>query len=213
MQTIEMIIDDNDVTSGVYAISLVDLPAIEENFLLLQNDKKSNKYTLATVIKDTDEQHIITGPALIPDKEIYRYNEVTGEKFNIVFNKKTIQRCAELFFKRKQNDQVTLDHEEAVEGITFFESWLISDNSKDKSTALGYSLPEGTWMLSAKVEDEKIWNSLKDGKYRGFSIEAYFVNKFSKNVKTENELIQELHDMLLMEEFNQELFEEKIKKN
>lgn len=211
MQTIEMIIDDNDVTSGVYAISLVDLPAIEENFLLLQDDKKSNKYTLATIVKDTDEQHVITGPALIPNKEIYRYNELTGEEYNILFSQKTIQKCAELFFKRKQNDQVTLDHELQVDGITFFESWLVADNSNDKSTALGYNLSIGTWMLSAKVEDTKIWESLKNGKYKGFSIEAYFVDKFSKNVKTENSLIQELEEMLSMEEFNEELFEEKIK--
>jgi len=150
---------------GIVAMGLVDVPAIEENWIALQHIK------LSAV---NDERRMIYGPAMIPDKEILRVDAGTLEEYYVVFRKPTIESVAHQFFQKNLHHNANIDHKYPVNGVTVVESW-IKEGDADKSIALGMNeLPDGTWFIGAKVEDESVWNDIKAGKVRGFSIEGYF---------------------------------------
>jgi hypothetical protein len=146
-------------------MGLVDVPAIEENWIALQHIK------LSAV---NDERRMIYGPAMIPDKEILRVDAGTLEEYYVVFRKATIESVAHQFFQKNLHHNANIDHKYPVNGVTVVESW-IKEGDADKSIALGMNeLPDGTWFIGAKVEDDSVWNDIKAGKVRGFSIEGYF---------------------------------------
>jgi hypothetical protein len=189
MKIIELIINDNEELNGIEAISLVENPAIEENFIAL----KDQAVTLAKV--DT-EKRILMGAALIPNKPIYRKN---GEdEFYIFFSKNTVNRASQLFLQNGNQSKATLEHEKAIQGLTVVESWIIEDEIHDKSKKYGLSLPIGTWMVSMKVEDDAIWNDfVKTGKVKGFSIEGFFADKLSKDELSEDEkLVKQITNII-----------------
>lgn len=164
-----MIIDEDYSLSGVNALSIVENPAIMSDFVALSDERK---IMLAEVNSD---KQILMGAALIPDKPIYRNQN--GEEFYIYFSKETVAKAAEMFFKRSNQNNATLEHDVELKGMTVFESWLVEDPAKDKSSAYGLDVPEGTWMVSMKVDDEDIWNNyVKNNKVLGFSIEGQFAN-------------------------------------
>lgn len=170
MNIYEMILDEESLLSGVNALSLVETPAIESDWVALSDQKK---IMLAEV---SDEKRILMGAALIPDKPIYRNQN--GEEFYIYFSKETIGMVAQKFFKNSNHKNATLEHQQPVEGVTIFESWIVDDPNFDKSKQYGLDVPSGTWMVSMKVDNEDIWNNyVKNNKVFGFSIEGSFANK------------------------------------
>ena len=173
-QIIEMIIDEEEDFNGIDAVSVVENPAIELDFIAL---KKQQELKLAEV--DKDEQ-ILMGPALVPNKTILRRNE-KGEEFYIYFSKETVKKASQLFFIRGNQNRATLEHELSLQGLSVVESWIVEDTEKDKSAKYGFDVPVGTWMISMKVQSEEFWNEfVKTGAVKGFSIEGYFTNKKSK---------------------------------
>ena len=103
MDTIELIIDESVEAEGISAISLVEFPAIEENFVALSKDQ--HKVEFRTVDK---EKRIIVGLALVPNKLIYRRR---GDyEYNITFSKETVRKASELYLKRLKNNNTTLEH-------------------------------------------------------------------------------------------------------
>ena len=172
MKIVELIIDEEAEVFGIEAISLVDRPAIELDFVAL----KDQKVTFAEVDND---KRILMGPALVPDKPIYRKN-AEGE-FYVYFSKDTVRRAAELYLQQGRQTAHTLEHEHAINGLTVVESWLVEDKAKDKSAMYDLDVPVGTWMVAVKVENEAIWQDwVKEGKVKGFSIEGYFADKMQK---------------------------------
>jgi len=172
MKIVELIIDEEAEVFGIEAISLVDRPAIELDFVAL----KDQKVTFAEVDND---KRILMGPALVPDKPIYRKN-AEGE-FYVYFSKDTVRRAAELYLQQGRQTAHTLEHEHAINGLTVVESWLVEDKDKDKSAVYDLDVPVGTWMVAVKVENEAIWQDwVKEGKVKGFSIEGYFADKMQK---------------------------------
>lgn len=170
MKTIELIIDDQLEDMGVQAVSVVRFPAIEENFVYFN---KGTQYVLA---KADTEQQMLIGPALIPEKRILRIDEHSGEEYEVYFSAETVRLASERYMREERTNQHTYEHEAAVEGLTVVESWLIEDSEKDKAALYGFALPAGTWMLAVKVNNEEVWQQVKDGEVRGFSIEGYFVD-------------------------------------
>jgi len=170
MKTVELLIDDDMELMGIQAVSLVEFPAIEENFIFFGKDK----YVLAQI---DDEKRILVGPALIPDKMIPRLDNETGEEYEVFFSPETIALASERYMREERTNQHTLEHDEEIKDLTVVESWLIADPEKDKASLYGFKLPAGTWMLSVKVNNEEVWNKVKEGDVRGFSIEGYFVDQ------------------------------------
>lgn len=167
MRIVELVIVKD--LDGIDAVSLVDSPAIEENFIALN---KEYKIEFAEV--DSDKR-ILMGAALIPNKQIYRKNG--KDEFYVFFSEATVKQASELFLKNGNQSNATLEHKAKFDGATVVESWIIDNPEMDKSKQYGFSLPKGTWMISMKIEDENVWKQVKDGKYKGFSIEGYFADK------------------------------------
>lgn len=167
MRIVELVIEKE--MDGIDAVSLVDAPAIEENFIALA---KEYKMELAEV--DADKR-ILMGAALIPNKQIYRKHG--KDEFYVFFSENTVKKASELFLQNGNQSNATLDHKTKFEGATVVESWIIDNPEMDKSKAYGFDLPKGTWMISMKIEDDKVWSDVKEGKYKGFSIEGYFADK------------------------------------
>ena len=170
MKLYELLIDENDLLlSGVHALSIVESPAIQSDFIALGDQKP---VLLAEVNKD---KQILMGAALIPDKPIYRKDG--DEEYYVYFSKETIAKTAEAFFRNNNQNNATLEHAEVLDNMTVFESWIVEDPEFDKSKKYGLEVPAGTWMVSMKVDDKDVWdNYVKDNKVFGFSIEGKFAN-------------------------------------
>jgi hypothetical protein len=194
MEIIELLIDENKIESGINAVSVVESPAIEENFVALKKHEVE--------LKEVDgEKRILMGAALVPNKQIYRKN---GDKeFYIYFSEDTVRKASELFLMRANQNNATLEHEKKMlEGMSVVESWIIEDEKQDKSAKYGFNLPKGTWMISMKVNNDEIWNKVKAGEVKGFSIEGYFVDKYEMSLQEteEDRLIKAIRDLILKDE-------------
>jgi hypothetical protein len=182
MKIVELIIDENDEFNGVEAISIVENPAIEEDFVAL---KGQEEIKLAEV--DSDKK-ILMGALLIPNKPIYRRNG--EEEYYIYFSRKTVLTASQKYLKNGNQKNSTLEHQMNIQGLTLVESWIKEDKVHDKSVKYGMDLPIGTWMGTVKVDNDEIWNEyVKTGKVKGFSIEGYFADRVEspqeKGVKDE----------------------------
>lgn len=177
VKVIEYGLGDND-EYGVYAISLVDEPAIEVDFVALNKDR-----ILLARVQD-GEKRMLYGPALIPNQAIVRFDK-NGQKYFIKYSPETIEKTAQEFLKRNLHHNHTVQHELPVAGLTVVESWI--KQGADKGQEFGFDLPDGTWMIGVKVEDENTWEAVKQGVLKGFSIEGFFVPE-KEEVYNESEL-------------------------
>jgi hypothetical protein len=175
MRIVELILDE-DQEIGIEAISVVENPAIEEDFIAL----KSQEFKLAEVDK---EKRILMGALLIPNKPIYRRN---GEdEYYIYFSKDTVLKASQMYLMQGKQNNSTLEHQYEINGLSLVESWIVEDKVHDKSVKYGMDLPLGTWVGSVKVNNDKIWNEfVKTGKVKGFSIEGYFADKMERPKET-----------------------------
>lgn len=190
MRIVELIIDEKEDLSGVEAISVVEFPAIEENFIALNQQLQ--------LAKVDDEKRILMGAALIPNKNIYRRN---GEdEYYIFFSDATVKKASELFLMNSNQNNATLEHQKKVNDLSVVESWIVEDTEMDKSKKYGLNAPIGTWMVSMKVNNDTIWNDfVKTGKVKGFSIEGYFADKLEMSLQKEqeDELITKIKEIIV----------------
>lgn len=171
MKIVELIIDEF-AEDGVEAISVVETPAIEENFIAL----KSQEFLFKKIDED---KRILMGPILIPNKPIYRNNG--EEDYYIYFSRDTVRKASELYLKAGNQSNATLEHAMKIGGLTLVESWIVEDKEKDKSKLYGMDVPLGTWFGAMKVDNEEVWQDfVKTGKVKGFSIEGYFADKMDR---------------------------------
>jgi hypothetical protein len=183
---VKCVIDDNGKL-GISAIGLVHDPAIEELWVKLSKIKLSEVQ---------EERRMLYGAALVPDKHIMRLDG-NGDEFYIMFEKETIMKCAHQFLKQNLQHQHTFEHEHPVSGCVVVESWIV-ESEQDKSRHLGLDVPVGTWMIGTKVDDDSIWEEVKNGSIRGFSIEGMF-NEIGLSMSTpsnEDLFIAELEKLL-----------------
>ncbi len=171
MRIVELILDEESEL-GIEAISVVENPAIEEDFVAL----KSQEFKLAEI---DGERRILMGALLIPNKPIYRRN---GEdEYYIYFSKDTVLKASQMYLMNSKQNNSTLEHQYQLEGLSLVESWIVEDKVHDKSVKYGMDLPLGSWVGSVKVNNDQIWNEfVKTGKVKGFSIEGYFADKMER---------------------------------
>lgn len=170
MQIIELILDETQMLNGIDAISIVEHPAIEQDFITLSAQHKTE------FAEQDSEKRILMGPALIPNKTIYRRDG--DHEYYVFFSQATVRRAAELYMIKGNQNNSTLEHMAELAGLTTVESWIIEDEVHDKSRKYGMSHPIGTWMVSVKVNNSDVWSDyVKTGKVKGFSIEGYFADR------------------------------------
>ena len=138
MRIVELIIDENEKLNGIEAVSIVEFPAIESNFIAL-----SKHLELAKV---DDEKKILMGAALIPNKNIYRKNG--NDEYYIFFSEDTVRQASELFLMNSNQNNATLEHEKKLKDLSVVESWIVEDTEMDKSKKYGLNAPIGTWTVS-----------------------------------------------------------------
>jgi len=169
MRLFELLIGDV-LTDGVFAISFVSEPAIEENFVWFDKEKVS-------FAKIDNEKRLVVGPVLIPNKKILRIDG-EGQPYEVFFSPETIEKLAQNYLEKgmEKGNQgtTTLEHDSTVAGVSLVESW-IKTTKLDKSNSFGLNLPVGTWMGAFKVNNDEIWDEyVKTGETKGFSIEGIF---------------------------------------
>lgn len=165
-------------------VALVDRPAIEKNFMTF-----SKHSTFA--IQD-EEQRIASGPLMLSDTPIYRNDG--GKEYYVVFPKETIRKIVLKFFKKGYQSNVNLMHDssQVVDGVTMFESWITDANRGIKPMEGFDDAPDGSWFGSFKVENDDVWNKIKSGEFKGFSVEGFFnykKNQMSKDEQLWSEIV------------------------
>tara|TARA_R100000900_G_scaffold40583_1_gene33325 strand:- start:3129 stop:3749 length:621 start_codon:yes stop_codon:yes gene_type:complete len=170
----ELIISEDNKDLAIDAISLVTDPAIEVDFVFF--NKSKNNLTLAKV---DEEKRMLVSPALIPNKQIYRYDADTDQDYYVFFSKDTVRQASEMYLRYNNHHKATYQHESKVTGVTTIESW-IKEGDMDKSKLYGFDLPDGTWFVKMKIDNDDMWEKIKGGELKGLSIEGYFVDKMEK---------------------------------
>ena len=167
---VELLIDETEEIHGIQAISLVANPAIERGWVALSKDR------FLSLAKVNDEKRTLVGVALIPEKEIPRYDQDANEEYLVFFSKETIEKAQELFMNSLKNNKATVEHEKDVDGVSVIETWIKEDEN-DKSNLYGFNdVPIGSWLVKMKVYNDEVWQQVKQGDLKGFSIEGYFVD-------------------------------------
>ena len=194
MRIVELVLDEDQEMAGIEAISIVESPAIEADFVAL----KADEIKLAEVDK---EKKILMGALLIPNKPIFR-NSDDQDDYYIYFSKDTVEKASQLYLKNGNQNNTTLEHQHSLNGLTLVESWLVVDEKFDKSRKYGMNVPVGTWMGSVKVNNDDVWNDyVKTGKVKGFSIEGYFADKMDRpkdsvGLSKDEKLINQIKEIL-----------------
>ena len=193
MKLIELILDEDEAI-GVEAISVVENPAIESDFVALKNEELK----LAEISK---EKRLLMGALLIPNKPIYRKSG--DDEYYIFFSKDTIAKASQLYLQNGNQSEATLEHNENLKGLTLVESWIVEDKAKDKTALYGLDVPVGTWMGSVKCDNDEVYQMAKDGVVKGFSIEGYFADKLERpkekieeNLSVDQKQLEELKKIL-----------------
>ena len=189
----ELVISDDSQELAIDAISLVSSPAIEQDFVYFGKEK--NNLTFAKV---DEEKRMLVSPALIPNKQIFRYDPNTDSEYYVFFSKATVARAAELYLKHNNHHKATYEHQDRVSGVLTVESW-IKEGDMDKSKLYGYNLPDGTWFVKMKINNDDLWNKIKEGELKGLSIEGYFTDKMeamSEKTPSNEEILQALNEII-----------------
>ena len=185
----KLYISDNETDDAeVNFVSLVDKPAIQRDFQVFADAQRFD-------IQDED-QHIVTGPAMIPNAPIYR-NDDNGQYY-VVFEPETINKIAYRFFKKGYQANINIMHEQgsvATDSV-FYESWVVDRKKGKQPLAAFKDLPDGTWFLTAKINDPEVWAKIKSGEYKGFSVEGLFDYKQVGAINEEEELLKAIGNII-----------------
>jgi hypothetical protein len=191
----EIVVDDTNDT-GIRLLSIVSDPAIEMLGVAFSEVGTSKSYEF----KAQKDKQIIVGPALIPNKKIYR-EDLDGNPYYCLFTAETIMKLVQKFNSSGSNRRINVDHSNQMVDAYIMENWIVEDSYYDKSVKYGFDCPIGTWMVSIKIEDEKFWNTeVKElGKF-GFSIEGIMGEKPMEYSKTYsiNDYIDDLSEQELL---------------
>ena len=167
VKVVEYTIDDSGYL-GVNCISLVDQPAIEIDFVALKSQPK--KITQAAI--DEGDRQMLYGAVMLPEQLIYRVDGMGGEYY-AKYSAETIAKISQEYLKRNMHHNSNLQHEIPITGCTVVESW-IKEGEHDKSQNFGFNFPNGTWCIGMKIDNEEVWNAVKQGDVKGFSLEGFF---------------------------------------
>lgn len=176
----------NPDKKGVYAVSLVDEPAMEGDFIQF---KKENEVKFANV---DESKRRIMGLILEPEKEVLRFDTTDNSYYSVKFEAQDIEDVAYNFQKQGNQNNSTIQHDgKNIEGVSFVETWIVEDSKIDKSANFGLEYPKGSWLGVMQLDNDDVWNNyVKTGKVKGFSIDAFMqfeeinlnkVNKMSDN--------------------------------
>ena len=193
---------------GVFRMSTVENPAVKCHLVMFSDDEQK-----AMEFQD-DEQQIIYSVAMRPNMLIPR-KDVNGEPAMVFYTEETVKDLQQNFFKNNSHNGATVNHDGSVRNDMYaFESWIVENPEKDKATLLGMSVQKGDWVLGQKIDNSEVWQDVKDGKLKGFSIEAYLEPVLTQNNEinmTNEELDERIKAVLMQSEEEKKKAEEEAK--
>lgn len=152
--------------AGVSAVALVDHPAIDIEFLAFE---KQTKFEFSV----NQEERIVSGALMVADMPIYRNDK--GLEYYIMFDAPTIKDIVQRFFKKKNTAEANLMHDgNILDGVYMFESYIVDDKRGNKAPSYAPELPQGSWVGSYKIDNDEVWDKVKSGEVKGFSVEGLF---------------------------------------
>jgi hypothetical protein len=184
-ETYELILKDDE--DEVFALSLVNSPAIQSNFVYFSEDGIKEVIKFATADED---QRTIVGPILIPELKILRMKEDGKTPYYVTFSRDTVRKIAQKYIRENNANNITLEHTQSVDNISLVESWITESSKYDKSKAYGLTIKPGTWMGVFKVDNQEVWNKVKSGEYKGISLEGLFSHELIKASMFDNDLFE-----------------------
>lgn len=184
---------DEALDTGMFVISLVESPAVEVDFLKFGKAKKELKYS----ITDEEKQKVF-GVVMKADTPIYRCDE--GGEYYVVFDKETISKMAEKYFKNNYQNNVDTEHNMILEeGITLTQMF-IKDKDKGINPKGFEDVADGSLFAEFHITNNEIWDAVKKGEYKGFSLAGTFIleqQQFAKvNVSDEEKHFDDIMDMI-----------------
>jgi len=151
-----------DIAQGMYKISLVDKPAIEEDFIHFNEVEKVQMFA-------DEKKKEVVGPIMIPNKEILRFSPDMGYYY-VRFTEETIQQIMYKYSKEGLFNAFGINHSYDTDEVVMLEVWT-KESDNDKSVDYGYNLPNGTVFVKAKIESDELFTAIENGEINGFSIE------------------------------------------
>lgn len=188
--------EDLESSQEVSAVALVDMPAIGENFFYFGKGFVAME-TERQAFAVSEDERVIVGPAMIPDSPIYR-RDPDGSEYYVVFDVPTINKIAQKFYAKglQQSANEMHDPARAIEGLTFYQSWIADEKKGIPKMKQFEDLPDGTWFVGAKVNNEDAWNKVKSGEFKGFSVEGLFDMIPVKMRMTDEERLNQIMELL-----------------
>lgn len=187
-----IVIDEGeDEATEVNFVALVKRPAIKKDFLAF-SEQAPIKFEIVS-----EEKRILSGPLMLADTPIYRKPPQIPEEGYVVFSKETVLKAVQKFFKKGYQKNVNLMHDadQQVEGVTMFESW-ITDKERGILPMKGFEdAPDGSWFGSFKVDNDAVWADVKEGRFKGFSIEGLF-GMAKVQLSEEESLLHDIKNLL-----------------
>ena len=164
MRLFELVLENDD--EGVFALSFVENPAIEMDFVYFGEEYKFQQVN--------EEKRLVVGPILVPNKKILRVDG-SGQPYEVYLSEDTVRKIAHNYMKNGYQNETTLEHDKKVDGISLTESWIVESREKDKSKLYNMTLPVGTWAGVFRIDNDEMWEDyIKSGKVKGISIEGIF---------------------------------------
>lgn len=163
-----IVVDLDDDTEYMSAISFVESPAVEYQFITFNKEKPQLKFSV-----DDELEHKVTSVVCLCDVPIYRYSPDMGEYY-VKFDKTAIDNMIYKYSKLGLQNMVNLQHDENqfVDGCTMVEMYQVNRATgivhKDFPDVPNYSL-----MATFKIENQQVWDDIVSGKCRGYSLELY----------------------------------------
>lgn len=189
----------NEEAGGLELVSFVEDPAIEINWVAMNNNVKKQIFT------EDGDKFTVTGPAMVVGQKIKRWDDDLQEEYFVKLEADSIRHAVEFFFRESNHTKTNINHgKELLGDVVVIESWFTSDN--DKSKELGFELPNGSWIVTYKVNNRELWSKIKSGEVKGFSIEGWFdhyLSKFSKDRSMEkyDKILEDIKNITLSEDF------------
>lgn len=165
-------ITEDDDELGVDTISFVQSPAMEYSYEMFSEDVQLQQFQI-----QSNDKRIVRGVLILADTPIYRNNSRFGEHY-VVFTKEDVEALSQKYFKNKHNFSFNMEHDsdKLINSAYVYESYIVDREMNVEPPKTFSDVPDGSWLVSVKVEDEKEWKMLKESEFKGFSIEGIFAH-------------------------------------
>ena len=179
-----------DERDGIIAISFVEEPAVESNFMLFGKQ--------IPLFFANEERKNILGVIMRADFPIYRRDE-DGNEFYVTYSADTIAKMAQKYFVSGAVNTTSINHNgETLDGVSLVQ-WYIKDTDKGIVPNGFDDVKDGSLFAEFHIENENLWTACKDGTFKGFSLEGYFTTEKTnlKSDKMENKIMQKVRELLV----------------